>query len=77
MAASEAFATRIPGGLKRALDEACEKLGLRKNFVIEAALREKLEDLLDAHDLEGSVKGAAGFRSWNEIKKELKRKGKL
>lgn len=72
MANSEALATKLPLDLKRMLDQVCEKLGLRKNFVIEAALREKLEDLLDANDLQLATKEATGFYSWGSVKKSLK-----
>lgn len=72
MAHSEALATKLPLDLKRMLDQVCEKLGLRKNFVIEAALREKLEDLLDANDLQIAAKEATGFHSWSSVKKTLK-----
>lgn len=71
---SEALATKLPLSLKRTLDEVCERLGLRKNYVIEQALREKLEDLMDMYDLEEAVKEASGFHSWKSIKKNLKLK---
>lgn len=72
MSRDEAFATKLPSDLKQALDEVCEKLGLRKNFVVESALREKLEDLMDTHDLQEAVKGSTGFHSWEAVKKDLK-----
>lgn len=72
MSRAEAVGTKLPLDLKRMLDRVCEKLGLRKNFVIEAALREKLEDLLDANDLQLAAKDATGFHSWNSVKKSLK-----
>lgn len=75
--ASTAFATKLPAGLKKSLDEICEKMGLRKNFVIETALREKIEDLIDSYDLAESMKNATGFHSWEGVKKELKKKSKL
>jgi len=75
MAKAEAFATKLPTDLKETLDEVCEKLGLRKNFVVESALREKLEDLLDANDLSESVREASGFHSWDAVKKSAKIKG--
>lgn len=75
--ASTAFATKLPADLKRSLDDVCERLGLRKNFVIEAALREKIEGLIDSYDLAESIKSATGFHSWEGVKKELKKKGKL
>ena len=75
MSQDEPFATKLPSDLKRTLDEVCEKLGLRRNFVVESALREKLEDYLDTTDLQEAVKEATGFRSWDGIKKSLKIKG--
>lgn len=62
------LATRIPASLARQLDRACESLGLRKNFVIESALRDKLEDLLDARELEDAIRTATGFHEWESVK---------
>ncbi len=67
---SSAFATRLPSPLLKALDEACRLNGLRKNFVVESALREKLEDLFDAQDLVAARHGAKGFHSWASVKRE-------
>lgn len=72
MSRETAFATKLPTDLKDTLDEVCERLGLRKNFVVEQALREKLEDLLDSEDLRLAIKEASGFHSWESIKKSLK-----
>lgn len=69
-----AFATKLPSDLTAALDRICELLGLRKNFVVESALREKLEDLVDAHDLQQAMKEATGFHAWRDVKKHLKLK---
>lgn len=66
----ETFATKLPGDLKKTLDEVSVKLGLKKNYIIETALREKLEDLIDAHDLQEAVREATGFHDWGSIKKE-------
>jgi len=66
---TQAIATKLPTDLTKALDDVCKRLGLRKNFVIEAALREKIEDLLDAEDLQEAVREATGFRPWEEVKK--------
>jgi predicted DNA-binding protein len=74
MSQSLTFATKLPVDLKEALDEVCEQLGMRKNFVVEMALREKLEELIDAHDLQEAIKNATGFHSWKAIKKQLKLK---
>ena len=73
MAREEALATRIPLDLKRSLDQVCKKLGLRKNFVVETAVREKLEDLMDTYDLQEAVKQATGFHDWESVKKEIKK----
>ncbi|MCR4294552.1 MAG: hypothetical protein NUW21_03390 [Elusimicrobia bacterium] len=72
MKKNEVFATKIPGELKRQISLVCESLGLKKNFVVEEAIREKLEDLMDAHDLRQAVKEATGFHSWSSAKKGLK-----
>ena len=73
MAHVEAFATKLPSDLKKTLDQVCEKFGLRKNFVVESALREKLDDLLDTYDLQEAVKEASGFHAWETVKQELKK----
>lgn len=74
----ESFATKIPGRLKKKLDEVCGSMGLKKGYVVESALREKLEDLIDAHDLNKAIKEAAGFHDWASVKKQrlLKNKSK-
>ncbi|MCX5796254.1 MAG: hypothetical protein NTY77_12225 [Elusimicrobia bacterium] len=69
---TEVFATKLPKGLKEQIDQVCGLLGMRKNFLVEEAIREKLEDLLDAYDLRQAMKEATGFHSWESVKKELK-----
>lgn len=71
MSRQSPLATKIPEELKLTLDEVCKKFGLRKNYVVETALREKIEDILDAHDLEESIKEASGFHSWETVKQEI------
>jgi predicted DNA-binding protein len=70
------LATKLPADLVEALDTVCKQLGLRKNFVVEAALKEKIEDLLDAEDLREAVKEATGFHSWEEVKAEVDKGGR-
>ncbi len=65
----EVFATKLPAGLKKELSRVCDELGLKKNFVVEQALREKIEDLLDAHDLRTAIQEASGFHSWRSVRK--------
>lgn len=72
MARQETFATKLPSDLKKQLDDVVELLGLRKNFVVEEALREKIEDLLDAYDLRQAMKEATGFHAWSDVKKSLR-----
>ncbi len=64
------FATKLPADLIAELDDVCRALGLKKNFVLEAALREKLEDLVDAADLQHAIREATGFHAWEDIKRE-------
>ena len=70
------FATKLPADLTAQLDQVCRKLGLRKNFVLEIALREKIEDLLDAADLREAMSEATGFHDWEDVKKEAQRGGR-
>jgi len=77
MAVSEAFTTKLPPELKEALDQVCRRFGLKKSFVVEQALREKLEDLVDTFDLEDARSTAVVFRSWEEVEQELRERGKL
>lgn len=74
MTTLQPFATKIPSDLKKSLDEVCEKFGLRRNFIIETALREKIEDILDTFDLKEAMEEVTSFHSWNSIKKDLKLK---
>jgi hypothetical protein len=69
------LATRVLAGLFEALVLVCNRLGLRKNIVVEAAIREKIEDLLDAETLRKAVKGATIFHSWEDVKVEVSKKG--
>lgn len=71
---NEALATKLPPGLKKTLDAVCSRLGLRKNFVIETALREKLEELMDAEDLREAMSEATGFHSWESVKAQVGKK---
>ncbi|MBI2346777.1 MAG: hypothetical protein HYV03_07875 [Deltaproteobacteria bacterium] len=71
MVRAAAFATKLPVDLKETLDRVCVKLGLRKNYVVETALREKLEDLLDANDLQQAMAEATGFHPWRGIRRTL------
>jgi len=73
---NEPFATKLPPDLTAELDAVCRKLGLRKNFVLETALREKLEDLLDAADLREAMREATGFHAWKDVKNAVRRSGK-
>lgn len=77
MSKAAVISTKLPVGLIHMLDEICLKLGLRKTYVIETALKEKLEDLIDANDLEEAIKESSGFHGLGEVKNVLKKKGVL
>lgn len=77
MAKTAVISTKLPLDLKQILDKICLKLGLKKNFVIESALREKLEDLLDTSDLLEAMKEAGGFHALGDTKLELRKRGKV
>ena len=59
---------KLPVDLTETLDAVCKRLGLRKSFVLETALREKIENLLDAEDLREAIQEATGFHAWEEVK---------
>ena len=65
---TQTLAAKLPADLTETLDAVCKRLGLRKNFVLETALREKIEDLLDAEDLREAMQEATGFHAWAEVK---------
>jgi uncharacterized protein (DUF1778 family) len=46
------LATRIDGRLKRAVLEACRARGVTVGSFVEDALRDRLEEILDAEDIE-------------------------
>jgi hypothetical protein len=73
---TQPFATELPADLTAQLDAVCKRLGLRKNFVLETALREKLEDLLNAADLREAINEAIGFHPWEEVKRKSRRAAK-
>ena len=66
------LAVRLPTPLIQALDAACKRLRLRKTFVVEAALREKIEDLFDTEDLRAAVQETTGFHAWEEVRAEAR-----
>ena len=70
---TQAFATRLPVDLARTVDAVCERMGLRKTFLVEAALREKIEDLLDAQDLREAIEQTTRFHKWEAVKREGRR----
>lgn len=77
MIRTKTLTTRLPAKLKGELDQVCRQFGLKKNFVVEQTLREKLEDLLDTFDLKRAVKTGTGFRPLEDVVKDLKRRRKL
>ena len=77
MSAQRAFATKLPVELTEALGRFCRRHGLRRNFVVEQALRDKLEDLADMFDLEEARHTATAFVGWEDVTKELQRRRKL
>jgi predicted DNA-binding protein len=69
------LAIRLPSDLFEALDVICNRLGVQKNFIVEAAIREKVEDLIDVEDLREAMKEATRFHSWEDVKVEVGQKG--
>jgi hypothetical protein len=65
------LAVSLPADLLDALDAVCKRLRLRKSFVGEAALKEKIEDFIDAGDLRKAVQHARDFHAWEEGRAEV------
>ncbi len=68
------FATKLPKDVVETLNRLCVAAGLRKNRVVEMALREKLEELMDIYDLHDAIREATHFHMWEHVKKDLRRK---
>lgn len=66
-----AVSTRLPEDLAITLDEVCDAMGYKKNRLIEIALREKLEDLLDAQDLNEAVTEETRFSTLDDARAGL------
>jgi len=66
-----ALSTKLPVELLRTLDLVCKRFGMRKNHVIETALREKIEDMLDSEDLKQAISEETRLHDWNTVKNEL------
>ena len=73
--AAKQLATKIDSDIKDALDEYCEKKGLKINRFIEEAILDKLEEYEDVSDLR-KLRNES-FRPFEEIVGELKKSGKL
>ena len=67
---NEVFATNSRN-LKQHWTESLS-VGLRKNLLVEEAIKEKIEDLLDAYDLRQAIKESTGFSYWESVKKAKK-----
>jgi len=68
---TQVFATKLPVELKKQLDAVCALLGVKKSYLVEEALREKLEEMLDSYDLRQAQKEASGFHGLDSLKKDL------
>jgi predicted DNA-binding protein len=68
--------TKLPVDLVEILDTICKRLRLQKSLFVEEAIREKIEDLLDAEDLRDAMKEATRFHAWEEVKAEARKEGR-
>ena len=69
------LATRIDAKVKRAVEEVCERRGLKMNRFIEDALLDKLEELEDIQELQQLL--AEPTRPLQEVLKDLEADGLL
>jgi prophage antirepressor-like protein len=66
-----AVCARLPEDLSIQLNDVCDALGYKKNRFIEIALRAKIDEVLDAQDLEEAVEDETGFSSLDAVRDEL------
>ena len=72
------LATKIDPKVRKALDELCENRGLKISYMVETAIREKIEELVEEESLrEMLVESLAesGEHSEKEYRALLKKKG--
>ncbi|MDQ7780986.1 MAG: hypothetical protein RDV41_14915, partial [Planctomycetota bacterium] len=65
------FATKLPRDLVEALNRLCAAAGLRKNRVVEMALREKIEEMSDIYDLHEAMQEGTRFFTSSQAKKRV------
>jgi predicted DNA-binding protein len=71
------LSTRLRPEVKARLLEICERAGLKVTAVVEQALREKLEDLDDALELDEAVHNPEEMIPYRKARRALKRDGAL
>ena len=72
------LATKIDPKVRQALDELCEKQGLKISYMVETAIREKIEELEETEALSDMIVESlaeAGEHSEREYRNLLKKKG--
>ncbi|MDI7267160.1 MAG: hypothetical protein QME96_04105 [Myxococcota bacterium] len=70
------LSSRVPTEIAEALDLVCRRFRLKKNLVVAAALREKIEEIFDAEDLREAITSANGFHDWTTVRAEHRRRGR-
>ena len=71
------LSTRIRPETKRALQEVCRRRGLKVTSVVDQALREKLEDLMDGAELDDAIRSGEEMIPYRVARRALKRDGVL
>lgn len=71
------LSTRIHPHTKRALDTLCKTRGLKLAAVVDQALREKIEDLDDSHELAAAVSLGEEMILYATARRALKADGVL
>jgi hypothetical protein len=71
------LSTRIDARVKSALEELCDRRGLKVTAVVEQALRDKLEDLDDSLELEEAIRSPEEMIPYRKARRALRRDGVL
>ena len=69
------LATRIDEKIKKAIEDTCKQFGIKMNRFIEEALLDKLEEFIDAKEINKLKKEPT--RSFDLVVKDLQAHGKI
>ena len=73
----EQIATNIDKKVKKRLEDFCRQMGYRMNKFIEDAIVARIEDEMECRALTDAIRNASEFETLQELKKRLKKAGRI